>query len=212
MNKLTVGNSTYYGDTVPDGIFESIRRLKTSPPVSDGDDFGPNYSEDYKNILDICRNGRQIPSISLERSLQILKNIRKSVNDFYSITALHYLNAGTAGHEHFHFLLNAVISDVNLAGLSELNTIYACVLYKGHGKDKSSDRAYRTISTCPLLAKALDIYIRELSVGSWNNHQAETQFQGEGSSHELAALLLTETIQHSLNTSKLPVFRHGKYW
>ena len=33
-----------------------------------------------------------------------------------------------------------------------------------------------------------------------------TQFQGPGSSHELAGLLLSEAIQHSLLVSKKPVF------
>ena len=81
-----------------------------------------------------------------------------------------------------------------MAGIDELNTIYACVLYKGHKKDKTSDRSYRTISTCPLVAKGLNMYVRELSIEGWNDEQAVNQFQGEGSSHELAALLLTETL------------------
>ena len=50
------------------------------------------------------------------------------------------------------------------------------------------------------------MYIRELSLPDWNKAQAETQYQGEGSSHELAALLLREVIQHSLHSLKLPVF------
>jgi hypothetical protein len=36
--------------------------------------------------------------------------------------------------------------------------------------------------------------------------QADTQFQGTGSSHELAALLLTESIQFSLFSAKKPLF------
>ena len=40
----------------------------------------------------------------------------------------------------------------------------------------------------------------------WAAVQAPTQFQGSGSSHELAALLLTECIQHSLYTVKRPVY------
>ena len=36
--------------------------------------------------------------------------------------------------------------------------------------------------------------------------QAGTQFQGPGSCHELAAVLLTETIQFSLHVAKKPVF------
>ena len=45
-----------------------------------------------------------------------------------------------------------------------------------------------------------------MNLDAWNDDQAETQFQGEGSSHELAALLLTECIQHSLYTLKQPIF------
>ena len=140
------------------------------------------------------------------KSEQILRGLRKNVNDFYSITALHYLNAGTAGIDHFHFLLNGLISNVNLSSLEELNTVFAHVLHKGHGKDRNNARSYRTISTCPILAKALDIYVRELSMSEWNSAQSQMQFQGHGMSHELACLLLTETLQFSLNVAKKPVY------
>ena len=56
------------------------------------------------------------------------------------------------------------------------------------------------------MSKGLDLYIRDLSLHEWNAKQSETQYQGSGKSHELAALLLTEVIQYSLNVSKLPVF------
>ena len=36
--------------------------------------------------------------------------------------------------------------------------------------------------------------------------QAETQFQGSGSSHELAALVLTEAVQHAVFSAKKPLF------
>ena len=52
----------------------------------------------------------------------------------------------------------------------------------------------------------MDLYIRELFIDDWNLDKAETQYQGEGSSHELAAVLLTEVIQHSLYTNKEPVY------
>ena len=55
-------------------------------------------------------------------------------------------------------------------------------------------------------AKALDIYLRGLSCGEWTSQQATTQFQGQKMSHELASLLLTETIVNSDNVSKRPVF------
>ena len=98
------------------------------------------------------------------------------------------------------------MSYVNNTTIGEGNTVHACVLFKGHNKDKTSDRSYRTISSCPVVAKALDLYIRDLHIDNWNLNQAETQFQGEGSCHELAAVLLTETIQHSLFSLKLPIF------
>ena len=63
--------------------------------------------------------------------------------------------------------------------------MYALFLHKGHNKEKTLDSSYRTISTCPLIAKGLDIYVRELSLSRWNAVQAPTQYQGEGSSHEL---------------------------
>ena len=68
------------------------------------------------------------------------------------------------------------------------------------------DTSYRTISTCPLVAKGLDIYVRELAIEKWNNLQADTQYQGEGSSHDLASLLVTEAIQHSRYHSHQPIF------
>ena len=208
VSKMTVGDMTYRDEFVPDGLFESIRQLKTKDNCI-GDtatSSSPDYCAEYENILEICRAGAEIPQISKKRAFEILKGIRKNVNDFFSVTALHYLNAGEAGLVHFHFLLNAIITDINLAGLPELNTIHAHILYKGHGKDRTSERAYRSISTCPLLAKALDIFVRDMSIDDWNSQQADTQFQGSGSSHDLAALLLTETIQHSLNSTHLPLF------
>ena len=128
------------------------------------------------------------------------------MNDFYSITANHFIHAGPAGFHHFHFLLSTIISNINLADLDELNTAWACIIYKCHSKDKESDRSYRNISTCPFLAKCADIYAGQLYGAGWAACQAETQFQGEGSSHELAALLFTETIQYSLHVNLKPVY------
>ena len=128
------------------------------------------------------------------------------MNDFFGGTPNHYNYAGPAGWDHFHKLLNALIIDINNITIFEVNVVYACIIFKGHGKDKSSSRSYRTISSCPVVARALDLFIRDINLDTWNSDQAETQFQGEGSSHELAAVLLTETIQHSLYSLKEPVF------
>ena len=80
------------------------------------------------------------------------------------------------------------------------------LLYKGHNKDRTLDSSYRTISTCPLFAKGLDLYVRDLNIGKWNSKQAPTQFQGAGSSHELASLCITEAIQYSKYITKEPIF------
>ena len=56
------------------------------------------------------------------------------------------------------------------------------------------------------MAKGLDLYVRDIFIDDWNSVQADTQYQGEGSSHELASLLITEVIQHSKYTSLMPIF------
>ena len=207
IQNLKVQNKVYTGNNVPDGFYDSLSTLK-APDLSalhNSTHYQDNLM-DYENVLKIARDGLKMPPVSPKHSTEILHSLRANVNDFYSITAAHFINAGFEGLEHFHFLLNTIIKDVNLSSLEELNTIWACILHKGHGKDKESDRSYRTISTCPLLAKALDFYAGELYSDGWAEVQAETQFQGTGSSHELAGLLLTEAVNFSLFSTKQPVF------
>ena len=115
--------------------------------------------------------------IELHQSVELLYSVKEDVNDLFSMTALHFINPGAAGIRHFHLLMSTLISNLNLASLSELNDILAMILYKGHNKDKESDRSYRTISTCPLLAKCLDLYIGKRYYGAWKLAQALTQFQ-----------------------------------
>ena len=204
---LKVDHKRYVGDRVVDGFYDSISKLKTldhnklaNSPHHD------SLMEDYTNIKYLCQNKFDLPSISIEDSSSILKRIKPGVIDFFSITARHFIHAGTAGLVHFNLLLNAFIANVNNSSIEELNSVYALLLYKGHSKDKSLDSSYRTISTCPLLAKGLDMYIRDLEIEKWNQVQAETQYQGEGSSHELASLLITEAVQHSKFVTKKPIF------
>ena len=205
--KLTVGKRVYLGNKVPDGFFESLSGLKSIDRASlDSSAHFKEFTEDYQNILKICSTGKPIPPISESKSFNILQKMKPNTMDFFSITSQHYINAGSVGIKHFNLLLNALISDVDNLTITEVNIVFAKVLFKGHEKDKTSDRSYRTISICPLIAKALDLYVRELNIEAWNDDQSEVQFQGEGSSHELAALLLSETIQHSLFTSHEPVF------
>ena len=138
---------------------KSIHALK-SPDMSHVHST-PKFSEtfaDFSRIIKICSTGAKIPQISTKASTEILLSLKAEVNDVFSITANHFIHAGRAGFLHFHELSAALVSNVNLESLEELNTVWANILHKGHGKDKESDRSYR-ISICPLLAKALDNYV-----------------------------------------------------
>ena len=205
VQNLTVNNKEYIGEHVPDGFFDSLSTLKTIDVSAHLENF-KDLRLDYENIVKICSSGPKIPQISLIQSTEILCDLRGQVNDLYSVTANHYVNAGHAGFVQFNHMLNVIISELNIVSLPEINSVYAIILYKGHNKDKTSDRSYRSISVCPLIAKGMDSYIRLLNIEKWNSAKASTQFQGEGSSHELSALLLTEVIQHSLHVSKKPMY------
>ena len=183
--------------------YDSIAQLKTLDTIT-SPSF-TSFANDYKHIIEICKAARTIPRISRQNAAELLRKIRASVADFYSITAEHYLNGGDAALDHFCFLFNAILGSIEVADAPELNTAHAVVLHKGHGKDKNLDSSYRIISSCPFLAKCVDIYLGELSKEAWKSCQATTQYQGEGMSHELAALLLTCTIQDSLLSGK-PLF------
>ena len=204
---LRVGDLEYQGSNVCDGFYHSmttlkqcdISKLREEQPLSD-------QFINYDIIIQLCRKKAPIPPISIANSTKILESMKKNVSDYYSVTALHYLYAGQEGLLHYHHILNALISDVNNSAIEELNVAHGNILYKGHRKDKNSDRSYRTISSCPFLAKSIDYYLRSLYHTCWDNSQATTQYQGTGSSHELASLLVTEVLQYSLYVSSKPVF------
>ena len=150
------------GDQVPDGFYTAIKELKMknehkiNNPVQFRD-----FCNDYENILKLCRESNPIKPVTESESLAILKRMKKDISDVYSITPQHYLNAGPDGCRHFFLLLSSLLNDVSSTSIEEINASYAIVLFKGHSKDKSSSRSYRTISTCPVIAKGLDLYIRD---------------------------------------------------
>jgi len=149
-----VSGKIYRGEKVSDGFYDSLSSLKA--PNMDPIHSSTSYSRikaDYDMIMKICSSGLKIPPVPIHSAIQLLLSLRPNVNDLNSITPAHYINAGTEGITHFHFLLNTVIDNINLSSLDELNSVWAIVLFKGHGKDRESDRSYRTISTCPVLPK-----------------------------------------------------------
>jgi hypothetical protein len=203
VKTLHVGNNTYTEENVADGFYESISKLKTISEIT-ATSF-ERFSEDHRHIVEICKSGAKIPDITVAQAEALLRKIRPGVSDIFSISAAHYLNGGETSIKHFQFLFNTVLRNIELSSIDELNTVHAVILHKGHKKDKSLASSYRTISSCPFIAKAVDIYLGELSREDWDACQASTQFQGSGMSHELASLLLTTAIQNSLSSSE-PLF------
>ena len=207
ITKLIVGDRLYLDDSVKDGFFDSISSLKSVDRQElDESEYYHEFSLDYQNIMKICNEGPTIPALTEKQSFNLMQRMKPDICDFHGLTLNHFIFAGPAGWKHFHLLLNSLIKNINFTAVKEINVVHAIVLFKGHKKDRNLDRSYRTISTCTVVAKALDLYARDLHKASWNLGKADTQFQGEGSSHDLAAVLLTETIQHSLYSLQEPMF------
>ena len=121
---LKVNDRVYTGEQVSDGFFDSLSSLK-HPDLSSVYN-SPHFQRtlmDYQNVLKIAREGLRVPPISATHSTQILHRLKADVNDFFSITASHFINGGFETLEHFHFLLNIIIEEVNLSSLEYLNTV-----------------------------------------------------------------------------------------
>ena len=204
LKLLHVEENVYSDEKVADGFFQSISELKTLPETT-ATNF-ERFAEDHRHIVEICKEGApKIPKITFEAAESLLRKIRPNVSDIFSITAAHYINGGVAAIRHFQFLINTVLETIEMSSMEELNKVHAVILHKGHKKPKHLSTSYRTISSCPFTAKAVDIYLGNLSREDWRSCQASTQFQGSGMSHELASLLLTCGIQNSLASEK-PLF------
>ena len=114
IKTLQVGPKTYTDDNVADGFFESISNLKTISNIT-----SPNFesfAEDHRNIIEICKSAQIIPKITRDKANLLLKKIRLSVSDFYSITAAHYINGGEVALTHFCFLFNSILQNIELSG------------------------------------------------------------------------------------------------
>ena len=207
IEKLVVGKKIYSGNMVRDGFYDSMSSLKSCDKQALLDD--PSLSEHFSNydhIMKVCQKNSNIPEANIHTAAKILQRLKKHVTDINGVTVQHYMNAGHEGLAHFVTQLNCIISEVNNGTIDELNLALGLILYKGHRKEKNSDRSYRTISTCPLLAKALDLHLRDLYQDQWDTCTAATQYQNKGSSHELASLLITELVQYSLHVLDQPVY------
>ena len=102
INELKVGNQIYSGAAVADGFFSSLSSLKSINSESLANDpFFTQQSIDYEFIQEICDNGLKIPLITFDKASELLHKMKPNVNDFFSITPLHYINGGEHAISHF---------------------------------------------------------------------------------------------------------------
>ena len=90
IQNLKVSNKVYTGTKVPDGS-----PLYSSPHFQDT----LMYFEMDQGSLQFLQH----------RFNELLHSLKADVNDFFSITASHFFNAGFEGLEHFHLLVNIII-------------------------------------------------------------------------------------------------------
>ena len=163
VKKLTVRDRIYEAESVNDGFYDSISHLKSqvhAELISSLQFEAENTN--YENILRVCKAGEKVPRISIEKTNEILTSIRPSVADYASITGYHFRNGGPTAITHLQEVLNAVLDNLAIMDIEPLNTAWACILFKGHGKDRTSSESYRTISSCPFYSWLLDSYIDKI--------------------------------------------------
>ena len=85
--------------------------------------------EDHRHIVEICKEAPKIPKLSESQAEILLKKIRPSVADFFSITAAHYLNGGGTTIRHFQFIVNSILNSIEVSCVEELNTAHAVILH-----------------------------------------------------------------------------------
>jgi hypothetical protein len=107
VKKLHVCDKIYCGDNVADGMYDSLNSLKA--PSMDQHNNNPSYLqavEIYQHIIKLASDGGKIPSISLDHGEEILRGLKSTVMDWYSVTSLHFLHLGHEGILHFVILMN----------------------------------------------------------------------------------------------------------
>ena len=91
---LMVGEKKYCGDRVIDGLFDSIKSLKTLDHQKLSENpHHMSLMEDYKYIKYLCNNKTDLPPISMEKSNKILFKMKASVRDFFTLTPIHFIHA-----------------------------------------------------------------------------------------------------------------------
>ena len=121
-------------------------------------------SDIFNHIMNLPKDLPKIPPISMSDGERILRRLKPSVIDYYSITSHHFLHLGQAGLLLFVSLMNLVLRHVRHASVEELNNVFATILFKGGHKEPELDKSWRTISCCSLIAKAISSVAASTSI------------------------------------------------
>ena len=70
--ELKAGDNIYYGENVADGFFQNIKHLKTMNSDTKACESCLNIKFDYSLIIDLCKAGQKIPSITLVKAEELL--------------------------------------------------------------------------------------------------------------------------------------------
>ena len=92
-------------------------------------------TEVYENIIKlVSSNSVKISHMSYSTGERILKRLKSSVVDLFSVTSLHFLYAKTEGITHLVFLINKIIDNINCSSLPSSKSWFwqlrdICILY-----------------------------------------------------------------------------------
>ena len=157
--ELKAGDNIYYGENVADGFFQNIKNLKTLNSDTKACESCLNIKFDYSLIIDLCKAGQKIPSITLVKAEELLQALKPQFCDHFNMSALHFIHGSPLAVLHFQFIVNSAIENIDVTSCEEMNDTHACVLFKGHSKDKTLASSYRTISSFSELGSAMNLVL-----------------------------------------------------
>ena len=90
---MQVGDKVYCGETVADGMFDSLNTHK-APCMDEYSNLAPYNEavETYKHIIQLAANGGKIPLVTLMQGEKLLLGLKSSDMAWFSITSLHFLH------------------------------------------------------------------------------------------------------------------------
>ena len=151
----------------------------------------------YEAILQRCLESTPIPEVNYETEHNFPSKLKPHITDYSSDPNALSCHC-CVGINCFKELLNLLIRNVALGNLLEINSVWSYMLYKDRSRPCDLGNSWRTISSCPLVSKAMDMYVITFHKPQWYASCAPTQYMKPSSSHEVAAVFLTKVILHTV--------------